>query len=181
MSKFQITLNVLDVQLRADGGMNVITRKSSNNPSDSGVHVFNAAQTARICQRCLGVQSPIALKHAVAMSNGGATLTLDAEKCVVGQTWTNEKTGETGKYGFNADGSRKLTKDGKEVGDWINYNNHELHVGVAAQAKMLELSFASALAGATQAPVQTAAPAVAAAPVALGVTADTKSDEQPTV
>ena len=123
--KTKITLEVQGLQIVGDGKYALLTKPSKTNPSPNGVHIVNQAQIDRISERCLGVKNVIGLKHMIQVSNGSAKLTIDAEDCKAGETFT-KANGETGTY----------TKD------WVKYNNHEISLGIVAQMKLAELSLA---------------------------------------
>lgn len=130
-----IKISIISMKPTADGGAVLITKPSKENPSENGVHVLKAAQVARISQRCLGFVSIIALQQAIAVSNGGAILSIDATECKVGQAWENKVTGEHGIYGQNPDGTMK-----EGAKDWTKYNNHEIELGMAASMKIFEVA-----------------------------------------
>lgn len=147
-----IKLAVTGMSILADGGAAILTKVGPNNPSANGVHVMNAGQLSRLSTRVLGFDSPIALKHAIAVSNGSAILSIQCEDVKAGDVWENKRTDETGVH----------TKD------YTKYSNHEIELGFAASMKMLEFA---AIAGLNNA--ATFVPPVRK-PVnkALGVTAD---------
>lgn len=112
----QIRLIVIGMQFLPNGKAAIITKPSSTNPSENGVHVVNEGQLKRICLRA-GLYNPDALKALIDMSNGSAQLVIDAEECKTGDTF-KKANGETGIY----------TKD------WTKYNNHEVILGAVAKA-----------------------------------------------
>jgi len=164
-----IKLALTGMNMQPDGGAVLLTKVASNNPSSNGVHKVNQAQLERLCMSTLGFYAPIALKQGIAISNGSAILTIDAEECKVGQAWENKKTGETGVYGQNADGT---LKEGAK--DWTKYSNHNIELGLAASMKMFEFSAQSGIQNAALFTPATRVQPVAANP-ALGIAADTQS------
>lgn len=119
-----LKLRIKGLELLADGGAAILTVEGKDNPSKNGVHQINTAQLRRICFRSLGFFSPIALKQYVEMSNGSATLNIDAEECKTGQPFENKKTGEKGVYSK----------------DWTKYSNHEIKLGYVATEKLAEMA-----------------------------------------
>ena len=122
-----IKIKIQGLQVREDGTLVVLTAPHAINAK--GAFVMNEAQTRRICQRA-GVPSAFGLKHVESLSNGTSFLTIQAEDCKAGDTWKNEKTGETGVY----------------EKDWTKYSNHEIELGFASKMKLAELSLSAAFA-----------------------------------
>lgn len=133
-----IKLAVTGMSLLADGGAAILTKVGPSNPSANGVHVMNAGQLSRLSTRVLGFDSPIALKHAIAISNGSATLSIDCTEIKAGDTWENKRTGETGIH-------KGSTKPGHEGEPYTQYSNHEIELGFAASMKMLEITAVAGL------------------------------------
>lgn len=158
------------MSILADGSAALVTKVTPENPSPNGVHVLNAKQIERLCTRTLGFNNPLALKHGITLANGGATLTIDAELCKVGQAWKNEKTGESGIYGHDEKGVLKA-----DAKDWTKYSNHELKLGYAATNKMFEMALSFGMAS-IQSPV-VAAPVQKVQP-AFGIANTTSEQEE---
>lgn len=125
--KKTIVLQVISMQLLAEGAV-IITKPSADNPSKNGVHQISAGQLSRIARRTLGVDRPIGLKHMIDVSNGSAKLSIEAELCKAGDTYT-KPNGETGTYGDK---------------DWTKYSNHAIELGAVAKLKLAELSLGNA-------------------------------------
>jgi hypothetical protein len=148
-----IKLTIIGMNLLADGGAAILTKPSKENPSANGVHKVNAKQLANICVRATGFNSPIALKQAIAVSNGSAELSIQAEIIKAGDVWENKVTGETGVH-------KGSTKPGFEGQPYTKYSNHEIELGFAASMKLLEIAATAGINNAATfvqtAPVRTA-------------------------
>lgn len=170
----KITLQLLSMQPTTEGGFALITKVTKENPSENGVHKMNAVQIERLAARTIGFgghMGVIALKQAIAVSNGSASLTIDAELCKVGEAWENKKTGETGIYGWE---NGVLKADAK---DWTKYSNHEVKLGLAAEMTLLNTILTAGVQNVAQyAPAQQAQPV---ANKALGIDAETKEVIEP--
>lgn len=128
-----INLIIIGFEMLADGKAALLTKISKENPSANGVHVITEGQLRRICLRTLGVFNPIALKHFIELSNGGARLAIDAEDCKTGESF-EKANGEKGTY----------TKD------WTKYSNHSVKLSSVATMKLGELSIAASFNQAAQ-------------------------------
>lgn len=150
-----INLIIIGFEMLADGKAALLTKVSKENPSANGVHVITEGQLRRICLRTLGVFNPIALKHFIELSNGGARLSIDAEDCKTGESF-EKANGEKGTY----------TKD------WTKYSNHSVKLSTVATMKLGELSIAASFANAAQ---------DYSAPRVKQVAEPVEKDEEPTV
>lgn len=165
--KTTIKLAIIGFSMLPDGRAAVLTRPSKENPSPNGVHELKPGQLSRIAQRTLGFNSPVALKHAIAASQGGAVLTIDREDIKAGDAWENKLTGEKGTYGEKNGGK-----------NWTKYSNHEIELGLTATVKLMEITANAAINAGALAPV--AAAPVVKQPQTLGIPGDTdgaKKDE----
>ena len=154
----KITVAVIGMMLLPGGAVAILTRPGKDNPSKNGVFKLGPGAAARLSQRTLGFASPIALKQAIALSNGGASLTMDVVTHKAGDAWENKITGQKGTYGEKNGGK-----------DWVDYTNHELTVGAAASLEILKIAATAAIA--EQATVVARNPVAAAQPQ-LGIPGD---------
>lgn len=157
----KITLAVIGMSILADGSAALLTKPSATNPSPNGVHKLNAGQLNRIATRAIGFGGPmgvLALKQAIAVSAGGAKLTIDTEDVKAGDVWENKATGETGQH----------TKD------YTKYSNHEVELGFAATMSILNQAVTAGISQMSQAPVAVSAP-VARKPLGIAATDTTDS------
>jgi len=129
-----VRLEILDVQLFADGSGVVITKQSKDNPSDSGVFKQTSGQLERLANRA-GTGSVLALKHLASL--GGSSFVMDTEECKKGEAYIDDRTGEEGIY----------TKD------FINTKNEAVDLSHAAKSMIIQISLQNAFA---QAPVVSA-------------------------
>lgn len=150
----KVTLVLTGLQSLADGRHVLVVKPNADYKQEAVV--LNAGGIDRLAQRTIGFSGPaaiMALKKAIAVSNGSASITFDQELCKAGEAWKNDVTGETGIYG---------EKNGQK--DWYRSSNHEVSLGIAADMKLLEMAASIGLSQAL-----TAAPVVAPARKELGI------------
>ncbi len=131
-----IKLIIKDLQIFADGnGVIVVANPHASNPS--GVYKQTAGQLHRLAVRA-SVPSAQLLKMLIGMP-GDCTFELDITEHKAGDSWENERTGETGVY----------EKDG------FRGNNESISLGAIAAQQLFTVAFnaASAFAPVAAAPV----------------------------
>lgn len=140
MNSREFKVVITDLQLNPDGSAFLITKPGKDNPSTNGVHKLRAGQVNRLSQRCLGIVSPIGLKHLIGMSNGSAMYAGKCETIKAGDTYIvkDDKGVET-----------THTYDGGVNGSWEKTSNEEIQLGMVAKAKVAELSLSAAFAQAS--------------------------------
>jgi len=90
-----VTLTIKEIQINADGTGVIVTNKSADNPSATGVFKQSSGQLARLATRC-GAPNAFVLKLLV--QTGGSTMSMDVENVKAGDTYI-KKDGEEGVYG----------------------------------------------------------------------------------
>ena len=133
-----VKLAILDIQIFADGAGVIVTEKSKDNPSDSGVFKQTKGQLDRLANRA-GTGNAFALKHLASL--GGSYLAMDTEECKAGDSYVDDRTGEEGTYSK----------------DFINTRNESVELSHAGKAMIIQVALGSAFA---QAPVPAPAPQV---------------------
>lgn len=117
-----VSVSIKDIQFNRTGELVIIGLPNEFN--EKGSYVMNAAQEQRLLQR-VGLQSAVALKHLISLSNGTSKLSYVASYNKAGEAWDNGKEGT----------ARKSSTFEK---DWIGFNNHEIELGFAAKMKIAD-------------------------------------------
>lgn len=166
----KITVAVIGIQPLADGGAVVVTRPSKENPSPNGAFKLKAGAVARIAQRTLGIQGPlafVALKQAIAASAGAAIMQVDAIVRKAGDVWKNEATGETGTYGEKNGGK-----------DWTDFRNHEIELPAQVMTSLLGMTYGAALSNHAAGIAQPAVAPVRRAVAPVAITEETAGTDE---